>query len=108
MDDDLDRSGGRSNRQCASMTSSALFIIVAESTEILRPITQLGCAHASSGVTRAKRAGLAPRNGPPDAVSTMWSIRAGQVARSSGRHWKIAECSLSIGSSVAPPSRTAA
>ena len=33
----------------------------------------------------------------------MWSTRAGQLARSSGRHWKIAECSLSIGSSVAPP-----
>jgi hypothetical protein len=30
-----------------------------------------------------------------------------QALRSSGRHWKIAECSLSIGSSVAPPSAAA-
>src|SRR5260364_280944 len=37
------------NSQCASMTSSALFIIVAESTETLRPIDQLGCAQASAG-----------------------------------------------------------
>ena len=51
--------------------------------------------------------GSRSRNGPPEAVSTMWSMRSAQRARSSGRHWKIAECSLSIGSSVAPPSRTA-
>ena len=43
------RSGARSNRKCASITSSALFIIVAESTEILRPITQFGCAQACVG-----------------------------------------------------------
>ena len=35
-------SGVRSNNQRASITSRALFIMVAESTEILRPITQLG------------------------------------------------------------------
>ena len=35
-------SGARSNSQRASITSSALFIMVAESTEILRPITQFG------------------------------------------------------------------
>ena len=34
-------------------------------------------------------------------------MRCAPGARSSGRDWKIAECSLSMGSSVAPPSRTA-
>jgi hypothetical protein len=38
--------GLRLNYHRASMTSRALFIMVAESTEILRPITQLGCAQA--------------------------------------------------------------
>ena len=33
-------------------------------------------------------------------------MRPFQPARSSGRRWKIAECSLSIGSSVAPPRAT--
>ena len=97
-------SGARSNSQRASMTSSALFIIVAESTEILRPMTQLGWAQASSGVTLCSVAGSRVRNGPPDAVSTMWSMVCGHWLRCCGRHWKIAECSLSIGSSVAPPS----
>ena len=41
------------NSQCASITSRPLFISVAESTEIFRPITQLGCAQACSGVTAA-------------------------------------------------------
>ena len=53
------------------MTSSALFIIVAESTEIFGPMTQFGCATACSGVTSCKLAGSRLRNGPPDAVSTM-------------------------------------
>jgi hypothetical protein len=64
-------SGGSANSQRASITSSALFIIVAESTEILRPITQLGCAQASSGVTPSSKPRSRSRNGPPDAVSTM-------------------------------------
>ncbi len=42
MDHHLDLLGRASNSQCASITSSPLFIIVAESTEILRPITQFG------------------------------------------------------------------
>jgi hypothetical protein len=37
----------------------------------------------------------------------MWSMHASHVAGSDGRHWKIAECSLSIGIIVAPPVRTA-
>jgi hypothetical protein len=37
-------SAGAPKSQCASITSRPLFIMVAESTEILRPITQLGWA----------------------------------------------------------------
>jgi hypothetical protein len=88
------------------MTSSALFIIVAESTEILRPMTQFGCAQACSGVTVPSVSGARVRNGPPEAVRMILSMRRGQVDGSSGSDWKMAECSLSIGSSVAPPSRT--
>ena len=73
MDDDLDRRRAATpNSQCASITSRPLFIIVAESTEILRPIDQLGCAHASSGVTCGKlgeraRAERPARRGEQDA-----------------------------------------
>ena len=42
MDHDLDLLGRALNSQRASITSRPLFIIVAESTEILRPITQFG------------------------------------------------------------------
>jgi hypothetical protein len=38
--------GGRLNSRQASICSSPLFISVAESTEIFRPITQRGCAQA--------------------------------------------------------------
>jgi D-sedoheptulose 7-phosphate isomerase len=38
-----------------------LFIMVAESTEILRPITQLGCLQACSGVTSLRVAGSRSR-----------------------------------------------
>ena len=41
---------------------------VAESTEILAPISQLGCAQACSGVTEASDSMGASRKGPPDAV----------------------------------------
>jgi hypothetical protein len=85
------------------MTSSPLFIIVAESTEILRPIDHVGCAQASSGVTRSKstsagRETTARRrqHDAPDAV-----VR--RVARV--RRWQALDHrvgSLSIGNSVAP------
>ena len=53
------------------MTSSALFIIVAESIVIFRPMSQVGCASACAGVTAASSLPLdGPRNGPPLAVST--------------------------------------
>ncbi len=51
------------------MTSRPLFIMVAESTEILRPMTQLGWAQACSGVTFASESIGAVRKGPPEAVS---------------------------------------
>ena len=72
-------------------------------------MTQFGCAQAWSGVTRCEIARDAcRRNGPPEAVSRMRRTPAGASPRAHrrGRHWKIALCSLSIGSSVAPPSRT--
>jgi len=102
-------SGARPNSQRASMTSSALFIIVAESTEILRPITQLGWAQASSGVTSASVAGSRWRNGPPEAVSTMWSDAAaggGSVAKDTGDDFEF--CVLSSGGLVSAGAGAAA
>ena len=61
-------SGSSSNSQRASITSSALFISVAESIVIFGPICQVGCLRASSGVTSASSAADLPRNGPPDDV----------------------------------------
>jgi len=70
---------------------------------------QFGCAHASSGVTPARSSTGRRRNGPPDAVriSRRMPARAGSPTYPGGRHWNTALCSLSIGSSVAPPSRAA-
>ncbi|KAG1434194.1 hypothetical protein G6F57_021696 [Rhizopus arrhizus] len=52
------RSAGMAKSQCASITSRPLFSMVAESTEILRPMLQVGWAHAGAGGTscRASRA----------------------------------------------------
>ena len=106
------RSPGRPNRWCASITSRPLFIRVAESTEIFGPIDHFGCLTASATVTLASDARERPRNGPPDAVRMIRAspLPAPPVASrvASGRHWKIALCSLSIGTTVAPPSRAAA
>ena len=46
--------GGVPNSQCASMTSRPLFISVAESMVILRPIRQVGWLRAASTVTPAR------------------------------------------------------
>ncbi len=54
-------SSGAPKSQWASITSRPLFIIVAESTEIFGPITQLGWATACCGVTRARRSAGAAR-----------------------------------------------
>ena len=62
-------SGRALNSQRASITSSPLFIRLAESTEIFLPITQLGCATACAGVAAAIASADSVRNGPPEAVS---------------------------------------
>ncbi len=59
---------GVPNRWCASITSSPLFMSVAESIVIFPPIDQVGCASACSTVTSASSALVRPRNGPPEAV----------------------------------------
>ena len=56
------------NSQCASITSRPLFISVAESMVIFRPIRHVGCCSASAAVTSASSDADRPRNGPPDAV----------------------------------------
>ena len=89
----------RPNSRAASISSSPLFIMVAESMLILAPIDQMGCRSAASGVARAISSGVAVRNGPPEAVSTIFSTAPRLPSASD---WKIALCSESTGSSVAP------
>ncbi len=99
------RSYGRSKRKCASISSSPLFMSVAESTVIFGPMFQVGCASASAAVTLASSRRVRPRNGPPDAVSTSeWTVSGACPSRS----WKAAECSESTGMIRPPPSRQAA
>ena len=86
-----------SNSQRASMTSSPLFISVAESIVIFRPISQLGCLRHRCNVTPANSSALQPRNGPPEAVSNSRLIAEGC---SPARHWAIALCSLSTGTTA--------
>ena len=62
-------SSSTSYSQCASITSRPLFMSVAESIVILAPMSQVGCARASSGRARARRSAGQSRNGPPEAVS---------------------------------------
>ena len=61
-------SKGIPNNHWASMTSSPLFIRVAESIEILGPIFQFGCRRASSRVIRSICSGERSQKGPPEAV----------------------------------------
>ena len=74
------RSAGRSNSQRASITSSPLFMSVAESIVIFRPIDQVGWQSASSRVMRSKVSRGRVRKGPPDAVSTSRRTSAGTAA----------------------------
>ena len=64
------RSYSTSKSRCASMTSSPLFTSVAEFVVTTRPMSHVGCASASAGVTSSRSSRCRPRNGPPDAVST--------------------------------------
>ena len=50
------------------MTSSPLFIRLAESTVILAPMDQLGLCKASSLVTRCNSSVVFPKKGPPEQV----------------------------------------
>ena len=65
---------------------------------ILAPIDQVGWRSACAGVTAASSAGVASRNGPPDAVRMSAATAA---IDSPTRHCQIAECSESIGRSQA-------
>ncbi len=98
------RSAGIPKSQRASMTSSPLFISVAESIVILRPIRQVGCLRASSGPTAVSSFGEWPRNGPPEAVRIRRPTSCGGRSR---RHWWMALCSLSTGRIDTPRRRAA-
>ena len=97
--------GGTSNSRQASIISSPLFSIVAESIVIRRPITHVGCFNACSGVMPAKSAKGVFRNGPPEAVSQMVFT---SVCAPTRMHWCTALCSLSIGRIGTLRSRAAA
>ena len=85
MDHHLDRARAAApNSQRASITSRPLFIIVAESTEILRPITQFGCAQACVGRDVARASSGARRGtGRPRRSAGCGRRAPCQVARSS-------------------------
>ena len=53
------------------MTSSPLFISVAQSTVIFGPIFQFGCFSASSFVFPASASRVMPKNGPPEQVTAI-------------------------------------
>ena len=79
----------------ASITSSPLFIRVAQSMVILGPIFQLGCFKASALVTDWSCSRCIPKKGPPEQVSKI--LRISSWRREPMRHWKTAECSESTG-----------
>ena len=78
------------------MSSSALFISVAESMVTFGPMDQLGWASACFGVTPAMSVRLHDRNGPPEAVRQMRSMVSGALPTIT---CMAAECSESTGSS---------
>ncbi len=96
------RAAGMSNSQRASITSSPLFIRVAESMVILGPMDQVGWVRACSRVTWL-RSGVV-RKGPPEPVSSRRRTSCWRWPRSD---WWIALCSLSTGSTEAPCRRAA-
>ncbi len=82
------------------MISSALFISVAESMVILRPIDQVGWARASSTVMAARSLCRVPEEGPARGGQDDAAHRVARAA--AARHWKMALCSLSMGMISAP------
>ena len=98
-------SSGSPKSCVASISSSPLFAIVAESTVTFGPIAQFGFFSASHGRARAISSKVASRKTPPEAVRMMRSTcRRG----SEPMHWKTALCSLSTGRIFTPRSRAAA
>ncbi len=81
--------------------------MVALSTLILAPMDQTGWRTACSGVTPAICAGDQSRKGPPEAVRMIFSTAANPSPPRLISAWKIALCSESTGSSVAPLARAA-
>src|SRR2546430_10568280 len=65
--------GGKLNKRHASITSNPLFIKVAESIVIRRPIFHVGCAKACSTLIEENSDLGVFRKGPPEAVSQMRS-----------------------------------
>mmetsp|Transcript_20090 Transcript_20090/g.64698 ORF Transcript_20090/g.64698 Transcript_20090/m.64698 type:complete len:259 (+) Transcript_20090:960-1736(+) len=92
------------------MTSRPLFIIVAESTVILAPMSQFGCVVAlarthSGSFSHFSNSSSAfkSRKAPPEAVNMILRrLPGGQPCK----HWKIAECSESAGVIETPYSST--
>ena len=93
-----------SKSQRASIISRALLNMEAESTVIFAPMLQLGWRRAWAGVARSISSRDQVRKGPPEAVS---SRRRGRLPPVPCRHWKMALCSLSTGSSGLPARRAA-
>ena len=72
------------------MTSRPLFISVAESTEILRPITQFGCAQACVGRDRRRASRRrACGTGRRTRSARCGARRRRRAGSRAGRHWKI-------------------
>src|SRR6266568_9424963 len=95
------RRGSTSKSHRASITSSPLFIRVAESMVILSPIDQFGWRSARAGLTSRSSAAGTSRSGPPEAVrrSRRTSARLWPTS-----DWWMALCSESTGRIVAPRS----
>ena len=74
-------SHGTPNSQCASITSNALFISVAESTVIFRPIFQVGCFSACAGVAEPSSSSGVSLNAPPDAVMMSFDTDSPAISR---------------------------
>ncbi len=98
---------GRPYRWQASMTSSPLFMRLAESTEILAPMLQFGWFRAWAGVTEARKAASLPRNGPPEAVRMSLESSLPSASAWPHRAWNSALCSESTGRMMAPLARAA-
>mmetsp|Transcript_94 Transcript_94/g.253 ORF Transcript_94/g.253 Transcript_94/m.253 type:complete len:209 (+) Transcript_94:597-1223(+) len=81
------------------MTSSPLFMSVAESVVIFGPMDQLGCLRASATVTFLSWSTSQSLKAPPEAVRM---IRRMPSSGSPWMHWKIAECSESAGRILTP------